>query len=103
VADTGTIRVWHIDDGWGVVDCAATPGGCWAHFSAAAVHGYRAFAAGQAVTLEWETPGQDGYQFRATSFWPEHQEPVRDDPGARASSGAYRSALTLSFDPPEHG
>lgn len=29
----GTVRVWHTEEGWGVVDCPDTPGGCWVQFS----------------------------------------------------------------------
>ncbi|ROO52320.1 hypothetical protein EDC02_7242 [Micromonospora sp. Llam0] len=32
----GVIRSWNVDEGWGVIDSAETPGDCWAHFSAAA-------------------------------------------------------------------
>ena len=83
MAVPGTVREWHDDEGWGVVDAAETPGGCWAHFSAAAVDGYVRFAAGQRVWLEWETPGQDGFPFRAVRLWPHGADPVarRSDPG----------------------
>jgi CspA family cold shock protein len=60
-----TVRVWHANEGWGVLDSAATPGGCWAHFSHISGSGYAALTKGEAVTLRWESPGQDGYGFRA--------------------------------------
>ncbi len=93
-----TIREWHTDEGWGVIDSPDTPGGCWAHFSAAAVPGSAHFAPGQQVDLDWETPGQDGYAFRATRFRPAGRAPHARP--ASAPGGAYSSALTLSFDPP---
>ena len=31
--DDGVVRFWHDDEGWGVLDCPSTPGGCWTHFS----------------------------------------------------------------------
>jgi len=31
-AATGTVREW-AEEGWGVVDSAETPGGCWVHWS----------------------------------------------------------------------
>ncbi|WP_199510186.1 cold-shock protein [Nucisporomicrobium flavum] len=97
MAVTGTIREWHDDEGWGVIDSSDTPGGCWAHFSAAAVEGYAAFRPGEAVWLEGETPGQDGYAWRAARFWPRDAEPV--DRRSRPDEGAaYRSTLTLTFD-----
>jgi cold shock CspA family protein len=39
--ERGTVREWHAEDGWGVIDSGAAPGGCWVHFSALAVDGYK--------------------------------------------------------------
>ncbi|WP_449374392.1 cold-shock protein [Arthrobacter psychrolactophilus] len=93
----GIVRIWHGDEGWGIVDSQDTPGGCWAHFSHVAMPGYRALQAGQAVEFEWESAAQDGYSFRATRVWlagtaPETQAPRADgDPG-------YTSGLSIRFD-----
>ena len=64
---TATVREWFAEDGWGVLDSAETPGGCFAHYSAIEMEGYRSLAPGQSVQLEWEAPGflQDGYVYRA--------------------------------------
>lgn len=93
----GTVREWHEDLGWGVIDSPETPGGCWAHFSHVAVGGYRTLRAGQRVTLEWASPGQDGFPYRAERVWPEGAEPVLENapPG---QDGAFSSTLTLTFD-----
>ena len=75
---TATVREWHADLGWGVLDSPETPGGCWTHFSnietpyVASVDGgqvyqYKSLSAGEVVELEWETPGQDGYDYRAVA------------------------------------
>lgn len=61
----GVVREWRDEEGWGVIDSTETPGGCWAHFSHIDASDFRALAAGQRVTLKWESPGQDGYSFRA--------------------------------------
>jgi cold shock protein len=105
MAVTGAIREWHDDEGWGVIDSPETPGGCWAGFMLAAVPGFASFTAGQAVSLEWESPGQDGWPYRAVRFWPQGQEPVdRFAAETRGTGAAYRSILTLSFDdPPDPG
>ncbi len=67
----GTVREWDAPEGWGVIDTPQTPGGCWTHFSAVAVDGYKALVAGQKVLVEWEAVGdQDGYQFRAVRVTP---------------------------------
>ncbi len=62
----GVVRVWHREQGWGVVDAPETPGGCWVHFSAVDAAGYRELRAGQQVLLEAEAAEQDGYRWRAT-------------------------------------
>jgi CspA family cold shock protein len=62
----GVVRVWHGEQGWGVVDAPETPGGCWVHFSAVDAPGYRELRAGQQVLLEAEPVEQDGYRYRAT-------------------------------------
>ena len=70
MAVQGVVREWHPDDGWGVIDSDGTPGGCWAHFSVVEMEGYKALSAGDPVELTWETPGQDGYDHRATRVVP---------------------------------
>jgi cold shock protein len=96
MAVTGVVREWHTDEGWGVLDLPGAEGGCWAHFSAAAVAGYVKFAAGDEVEAEFETPGQDGYEHRATRFWPAGASPQQRTGGE--PSAAYQSTLTLFFD-----
>lgn len=85
---TATVRVWHDDVGWGVLDAAETPGGCWCHFSAIRLSGdrvvqsgrtdggdsvefvdtgYRSLEAGNQVEADVVEAEQDGYHFRAES------------------------------------
>lgn len=59
------VREWHEELGWGVLESDETPGGCWAHFSVVEMDGYRTLEVGTRVDLTWESPGQDGYEFRA--------------------------------------
>ena len=92
----GVVREWHADEGWGVLDLTGVPGGCWAHFSAAAVRGHVTFAAGDEVVADFETPGQDGYEHRATRFWPAGASPVERQ--SEPPGDAYSSTLTLNFD-----
>ncbi|MFF9620181.1 cold-shock protein [Streptomyces griseosporeus] len=70
---TATVREWHDEEGWGVLDCVETPGGCWVHYSALQVEGFRSLSPGQRVELQWEAPGfqQDGYDYRAVSIVPQ--------------------------------
>lgn len=67
---SAVVREWHRDDGWGVVDCPETPGGCWAHFSRIEMDGYKSLTAGQRVELEWEVFRQDGFEYRAVRVVP---------------------------------
>ena len=64
------VREWWDEEGWGVVDSAETPGGCWVHFSHLAMEGFRAMTRGQAVKLAWESAAQDGYSYRAVRVVP---------------------------------
>lgn len=84
-----------------MIDSPETPGGCWAHFSAVAVSGYKTLAPGQAVVLEWETGQQDGYSFRAVRTWPVGQAPVIDHADSGTTSSACSSTLTITFDNPD--
>ena len=78
----GTVRMWHREEGWGVVDCPDTPGGCFVHFShlwndSAPKHGagvyvtvgFREAFEGETVDFDWQRtsqPGtQDGFSFIA--------------------------------------
>ncbi|SDD40103.1 cold shock protein (beta-ribbon, CspA family) [Geodermatophilus telluris] len=94
----GTVRVWHAEEGWGVVDSADTPGGCWVHFSAVLVAGYRTLDAGQPVAFTAEAAEQDGHPFRAVEVWPAGQAPVRDHGEVSGPSAAHSSTLTLTSD-----
>ena len=65
---TGIVRTWSNEEGWGVIDSEATPGGAWAHFSNVAGSGFRSLTPGHQVTFEPETMvggTQDGYHYRA--------------------------------------
>lgn len=59
------MRFWRGEDGWGVLDSDATPGGAWTHFSEVVGEGFRTLTPGQAVEFEYEDHGHDGYDFRA--------------------------------------
>jgi CspA family cold shock protein len=98
----GSVRVFHADEGWGVLDGPHVPGGCWVSFSAIATAGYRELTAGQQVTFRAEAANQDGFAYRALKVWTGDAEPP-DPPPNEGGSAAYRSVLTLTFDPPDQG
>lgn len=52
----GVVRFWNSEDGRGAIDCAQTPGGCWAHFSELDIAGFRKLDPGQEVDFEWQKP-----------------------------------------------
>ena len=70
MASAGTVREWSADEGFGVIDSADAPGGCWAHFSSIAMDGYRSLTAGQRVSFTFERADQDGFDYRAITVWP---------------------------------
>lgn len=94
----GRVRWWHAAEGWGVIDSVVTPGGCWVHFSAVLVAGYRVLEQGQQVRFTFETAEQDGYSFRAVEVWPAGQTPVRPGQQPSGPSPAYDSTLSISYD-----
>ena len=94
---SGRVRVWHDEEGWGVIDSDVTPGGCWAHFSSVRVAGYRVLTPGQDVTFGFEAAEQDGYSFRAVEVRPTHLTPARNGDDS-APSPAYGSELTVTVD-----
>jgi len=87
----GTVREWHDDEGWGVIDGPDVPGGCWAHFSSVEMPGYRRLAAGDVVHFEHERVRQDGYDHRATRVRPPDAQVTHEQPGTI-------STLSLTFD-----
>ena len=89
-----TVRTWSADEGWGVLDSEATPGGCWTHFSALDLDGDRRLSPGDEVRLVAELPGQDGWPWRAVRVVVEGRAPAPPD----RADGAYSSTLTISWD-----
>lgn len=88
---SGVVTIWNGEEGWGVIDSADTPGGCWTFFSA--LHpdevinaqpgesfsiggGISGLVVGEQVDFEWESViDQDGYQFRAVKVRPQREIP----------------------------
>lgn len=69
----GEVDRFDVEEGWGVIRGDDVPGGCFVHFSAIRVPGFRALTAGQRVRFAYERPGflQDGYPYRALAVWPD--------------------------------
>jgi CspA family cold shock protein len=101
MASVGSVRTFDADEGWGVIDGPDVPGGCWVHFSAIAMDGYRELARGQHVSFCAEAASQDGFGYRAVKVWTGGTEPP-DQPPTQGSSAAYHSSLTLTFDAPPY-
>jgi CspA family cold shock protein len=97
MTSVGSVRTFDADEGWGVIDGPDVPGGCWVHFSAIAMEGYRVLAPGQQVSFRAEAASQDGFAYRAMKVWTSGIEPP-DQPQTHGSSAAYHSSLTLTFD-----
>ena len=87
------VRLWRADDGWGVLDSAATPGGCLAHFSVVEMPGYRTLENGQSVLVDWEAADTDGFAYRATRVVVPGV--AAEAPGTAGAGPAMRSTLTI--------
>lgn len=98
MTSVGSVRTFHADEGWGVLDGPDVPGGCWVHFGVIAMDGYRGLAQGQHVSFRAEVADQDGFAYRAVKVWTGNSEPP-DPPRTQGGSAAYQSSLTLTFDP----
>ncbi|MDY6056061.1 cold-shock protein [Micrococcus sp.] len=64
----GHVVSWNEEEGWGVLSSEATPGGCWAHFSALEGDGFRQAQPGERVRFTFAATGpqgQDGFSYRA--------------------------------------
>ncbi|GAB2577544.1 hypothetical protein Aab01nite_11560 [Paractinoplanes abujensis] len=99
MTSVGSVRMFDVDEGWGVIDGPDVPGGCWVHFSVLAMDGFRMLTPGQRVSFTAEAAQQDGFAFRAVKVWTGPDEPV-DAPRPVSTSTAYESWLTVTFDPP---
>jgi cold shock protein len=94
----GVVLEWYAEEGWGVLDSANTPGGCWAHFSAVQVEGYRSLTPSATVQFTFEAAEQDGYSFRAVAVWPPGAEPGLRSGEPTTSADAFRSRLTITVN-----
>ncbi len=65
-----TVREWHDDEGWGVVEGPDLPGPCWVHFSVIEMTGYHALVPGATVHVAVEIAEQDGFACRAARVVP---------------------------------
>jgi cold shock protein len=95
---TGVVRDWHRDAGWGVIDCDATPGGCWAHFSAVEADGYRELTIGETVHFTAGQGAQDGFAYRVVQLWRSGAKPGVATHQPSGPDDAYRSVLAVVFD-----
>lgn len=98
----GTVREWHDESGWGVIDSPATPGGCFVHYGSVRMPGYRSLAVGAEVHFECEPARQEACDFLATAVWPPGVEPGSPEPGPDdAADQAFASELVIELDQPE--
>ncbi|MFG2047860.1 cold-shock protein [Micromonospora sp. NPDC048935] len=68
--DTGVVKTWNRDEGWGTVALDHVGLTVWVHFShiVAGPTEYRSLEPGQRVRCHYEIPGQDGYPARAVKI-----------------------------------
>lgn len=92
----GSVLAWWPEEGWGVIETEATPGGCWAHFSSLKIDGYRELHVGQQVSVAYEPAMQDGYEWRAlrVSIVGSQEQEER----SHQAGDAYRSTLDIEWD-----
>jgi len=94
-----TLTDWIAEEGWGVLQCELTPGGCWFLFNALVGLHPEELRVGRDYQLVFEPAEQDGYAYRAIAVAPigrSVERPQKTD-GA-ANPGHYASVLALTFD-----
>ena len=71
---TGSVRIWHAEQGWGVFDSSETPGGCWADANEVmSMEQPLDLRPGSPVRFAWVDIGPvliEGFHYRAHSFYP---------------------------------
>ncbi len=67
ITTSGTVKVWHADQGWGVLTSPFVSDEVWAHFSAIEGTSYRDLIDGEAVEFRYRRAHQDGYAYLAVS------------------------------------
>lgn len=92
MSSVGVVTIWHGEIGWGVIESADTPTGCWVHFSNIWVLRHPPLSRGESISqqgqsadlrlgetvdFEWEPIPQDGYSFRAVDVRPRRKPPRR--------------------------
>jgi cold shock protein len=99
VASEGTVREWSDARGFGVLDSADTPGGCWFHFSSVVAEEQASPRPGDRITFTYQTVPQDGFSYRALLVWPPGVRPGTPLPERRndGPSAAYQSRLTIRW------
>jgi CspA family cold shock protein len=66
----GVVRVWHEDEGFGVIDTDETPGGIGAVFPVIHMSGFKTLAAGQTVRVKYVPERQDDCAFQSVEVLP---------------------------------
>ncbi|HJQ04401.1 MAG TPA: hypothetical protein VJ872_03090 [Nocardioides sp.] len=98
MSSIGTVLSWNLEDGWGVIESADTPGGCWFHVSAWLARGAEP-QVGTPVAFDPEAGRQDGYDFRALGVWPADSSPVSRE--VNEGSTAYASFGWVTITGPD--
>lgn len=93
--DSGIVRSWNSDEGWGVVDVADVDDGIWVHFSSIEGRPFGFLNVGEPVTVDWEPVEHSPYPAQATRVIVATNDEPADD---QASSNALNSILTIEWD-----
>lgn len=119
MVSSGTVREWHHEHGWGIVDCTETPGGASTQSSAVRVEGVAdldgalprvGLRPGTLVKFDWTSTNQpvNGCNYMVTAVWLATSEPppgrtdqafsrVWDSFGTPGSDG-LTAMLEVAFD-----
>lgn len=110
MTSAGTVREWHHDEGWGIIDSPDTPNGARAEWSVVLVKGVMAadgdittlgIRPGTNVRFEWARtdPSIEDFDHYVTAVWPADG----DAPANLPPRGPYTSWLWVSGPPDPDG
>jgi cold shock protein len=61
-----TLKIWHVEEGWGVLTSPGVPSDVFAHFSEIEGEGHGELYDGDSVGFQYRHAFQDGYAYLTT-------------------------------------
>ena len=93
-----TVRLWDDEERWGVVDAPEVPGGCWTHFAAIEMPGYRTLGVGEVVRVKRWSKTATPTALSGVGRPADRPAVVTGELVADGATAAHQSTLMITFD-----